>query len=889
MREQRWLDRTERWVALLLRLYPRDFREEMGPAVREAYRDRARTAEAGGGLPALMLLWLRALVDSVWNGVGERVRPAIRWRRGGRWGRDSELVVRRLARAPLFVLSVVGTLAVGLGAFAVVYTAVDRVLLAPLPYEDPDDLYFVWREYGWFDLDRGWLGGPDVAELNRAGGPIQAAVGIQRGLTTLAATPAAEPEEVPFVMSSPELLDLLGARPMLGRGFLPEEVGPDRDPVMVLGYDLWRTRFGGSPEVIGSEVQAGSTVYTVIGVMPPDFRFRAHASLGPPQGAAFYTTFPVHLAEANPGAGSFGGLIRARPGSSPEAVQSAVASVGAILDERDFDGRGLHLWAVGMKEDLVSGVRPALTVLGLAATFLVLVLMVNLAGLLLVRAAQREREFAISQALGSDRLALMRAMLYEGALLGMLGGAAGALLSVWGARLLVGMAPEDLPRREVIAVDWRIAGIVIGVGLLVGLVAAALPSIWATRTRYTGLLASASARGSSGPTGRARRTLVVVQVALSLVLLSAGGLVVRSFAELVRTDPGFRTDGLFTFRVPIPPSLYPEIEDARAMQQRILDELRSLPGVRAAGGTNVLPLATTTSQGIYRFPGAPGNTGDPDRDAPLIDTAFLTPGYLDAMGIRLLRGRDFDPARSDARELLIDHALAEHFFPGADPLGFTLPINDEVYTVVGVVQHVRFYDVHEDGRFQMFSPVGSAPVRNLSYAVWTDRAPWSLAPELRSSIWRLDPGLAISDMRPMDRIVSEAVSTHRLSAVLIAGFAVGALLLAAMGLFGVVAGSVNRRRHELAVRMALGAEHRRVVRLVLREGSTLVLLGLLLGIPGAYFAGGALRGLLVGVSPFDPLTIAVVALGLGTVAIAACYVPARRVLGIEPAQHLRQN
>jgi putative ABC transport system permease protein len=889
MSEQRWLERTDRWVLRLLRLYPEDFRDEMGDAVRETYRDRSRDAWQAGGVIALLRVWVVAALDALWNGMGERVRPAIRWRRTGRWGRDSELVMRRLARAPLFVLTVVGTLAVGLCAFAVVFTAVDRVLLAPLPYEDPDDLYFVWRQYGWFDLDRGWLGGPDVAALAEAGGPIQAAVGMQRGLTTLAATPTDEPQEASFIASSPELFDVLGVQPLLGRGFAPDEVGPEREPVMVLGYDLWQTRFGGREDVIGSEVQAGATTYTVIGVMPRDFRFRSHSSLGVPQGAELYITFAVHLAEMSPGGGSYAGLVRARPGSTPDAVQAAVSSVGSMLDERDHDGRGLHIYAVGMKEDLVAGVRPAVTVLGLAGGFLVLVLMVNLAGLLLVRAAQREREFAISQALGSNRIALMRAMLLEGGLLGMLGGAAGAMLAVWGAQLLVAMAPAELPRRETIAVDWRIAAIVTGVGLLVGLTAAALPSIWATRARLTGLLSSASVRGSGGRTGAARRGMVIVQVALSLVLLSAGGLVVRSFGELVRTDPGFRTEGVLTFRVPIPSSLYPELSDATALQARILEELESLPGVRAAGATNVLPLASTPGQGTFQFPGAPGNTGDPERDAPLIDTPLLTPGYLEAMGIRVHSGRDFDGWRPEARELLIDRTLAEHFFPGADPLGYQLPLGDESWTVVGVVEHARFYDVHADGRPQMFRPVAAAPVRNLYYTVWTEREPRTLALEVRNTIWQLDSGLAISEMRAIDQIVSEAVSTQRLSAVLIAGFAVGALLLAAMGLFGVVAGAVNRRRHELAVRLALGSQHRGILRLVMGEGAALVGLGLLLGIPGIYLASRALSGLLVGVSPFDPPTIAAVALGLGIVALGACYLPARRVMAIEPARHLRQD
>jgi putative ABC transport system permease protein len=801
---------------------------------------------------------------------------------------DLRLAVRRLLRAPLFTLAVLGTLTVGLGAFAVVYTAVDRVLLAPLPYDNPDDLYFVWREYGWFDLDRGWLSGPDIAELDRAGGPLEAAVGMSRGLTTLAATPDSEPEEIPILISTAELFDVLGVEALLGRTFRAEEAGPGREPVMVLGHNLWRTRFGGDPGIIGSTVQAGATQYTVIGVMPPDFRFQMHSSLGPPQGVDAYITTEQSFAELNPGAGSYAGLIRARPGASLEAVESAVVAVGARIDERDFDNRGLHLYAVQASEDLVSGIRPALMVLGMAGLVLVVVLMVNLAALLLARAGQREREFAISRALGANRMAVARPAFLEGGLLGAFGGLGGALAAVWGTRVLVSLAPPDVPRLETIAVDMRIAMVVVGVGTLVGLIAAAVPAIWATRSRLAAILRNAAVRGGSG--GGLRKGMVVVQVALALVLLSAGSLVVRSFDQLVRADPGFRTEGVLTFRVPIPTSVYPELEDAVAMQRVIRDELGALPGVRAVGATNTLPLhpGARPSQTTFEFPGAPGLTGDPDHDAPLTDWMRITPGYLEAMGIRVVAGRGFEESPSEGLEALIDRTLAERFFPGADPIGFRIPAGEDSYsTIVGVVEHARFYDVHQDGRPQLYVSLDAMPLRNLYFTVRADRPPRSIVPDVQSAIRRLDPGLAISEMRPMEDVVSASVAEQRLSATLIGGFAVGALLLAAMGLFGVVAGTVVRRRHEIAVRLALGADHRGVLRLVVGEGARLVLLGIAVGIPGIYLSARAIRGVLIGVSPFDPVTLVSVAAGLVCVGLVACYLPARRAARVDPMVALR--
>jgi putative ABC transport system permease protein len=801
---------------------------------------------------------------------------------------DLRLVVRRLVQTPVFALAVLGTLTVGLGAFAVVYTSVDRVLLAPLPYDNPDDLYFVWREYGWFDLDRGSLSGPDIAELGRTGGPIQAAVGMNRTFTTLAATPGAEPEEIPLLISTAELFDVLGVEPLLGRTFLPEEAGPGREPVMVLGHALWRTRFGGDPGVVGSTVQAGGTQYTVIGVMPPDFRFRMHSSLGPPQGVEAYITTSLDFGELNPGSGSYAGLIRARAGTPPDALDAAVGAVGARIDERDFDNRGLHLYAVSAREDLVSGIRPALVVLGMAGLVLVIVLMVNLAVLLLARAAQREREFAISRALGANRLAIIRAILLEGALLGALGGAAGALAAVWGTRLLVSLAPSDLPRLETISLDLRIVAVVLGVGTLVGMLAAVVPAVWATRSRLATLLRIAAVRGGGG--GRLRKGMVVVQIALALVLLSAGSLVVRSFDQLLRADPGFRTEGVLTFRVPIPTSGYPQMDDAVAMQRMIRDELDGLPGVRAVGATNAVPLAPDArpNQSSFEFPGAPGLTGDPDHDAPLVDWMRITPGYLEAMGVRVLSGRGFEDSTGEGLEVLIDRTLARHFFPGADPIGFQIPVGDGARaTVVGVVEHARFYDVHQDGRPQLYIPLHDLPLRNLFWTVRADRPPESLVPEVRSAIQRLDPGLAISEMRPMEQIVSQSLNEQRLSATLIGGFALGALLLAAMGLFGVVAGSVVRRRHEIAVRLALGSDPREVLRLVVGEGARLVLVGIAVGIPGIYLSAQALRGVLVGISPFDPFTLLSVATGLLGVGLIACYLPARRAARVDPMIALR--
>jgi putative ABC transport system permease protein len=422
------------------------------------------------------------------------------------------------------------------------------------------------------------------------------------------------------------------------------------------------------------------------------------------------------------------------------------------------------------------------------------------------------------------------------------------------------------------------------------MLAATVPATWAARASLARLLGSSAVRGGGGH-GRMRRGMVVVQVALALVLLSTGGLVVRSFERLLRADPGFNPAGVLTLRVPMPERVYPERQEARALQDRVHAGLAALPGVLGVSAAHALPLTASADQNAIEIPGAPGNTGNPDHDRPLIDNIATRAGYVDVMGMRLLAGRAFAETPAEGLlEALIDRVLANHFFPTGNPIGARIPFGSaDTLTVVGVVEQARLYDVHRDGLPQLYIRAEDGGYRTLTYVLRTDRQPHTLVPEARSVIQRIDPRLALADVRTMEEILDDSLRQQRMSAVLIAGFSVGALLLAALGLFGVVSASVLRRRHEMAVRLALGADHGRVLRLVLGEGARLILLGVVIGVPGTYFAGRAIRGALVGVSPGDPATLSGVALGLTAVALAACYLPARRVLRIEPARSLRQD
>jgi len=866
------MNASERWFRLLLRLYPPDFRDAMGEALVETYLHRSREE-------SIVVVWFAALWDSVRNGLGERARPAVAWRRSGDWGRDLELVSRRFRQKPLFLAAGLGTLTVGLGTFAVVFTAVDKILLEPLPYEFPNDLYAVWQKLNKFPLT-----GPHSAALQTAGGVIEGAAVFRFALLTVPAGASNDAFHVQGMKVSPNVFDLLGVRPSLGRGFRPNEGGPNAPNVIVLSDGLWK-RLGSNPSVVGTDITIGSTPFTVIGVMPPGFRFS-----GPETRVMdAYLPLNVDLETMDPLLGDYRAVIRARHGASLEQIRAAVDAVGRSVDERYNKGRNRDLLVVGLHPDLVNDVRPSLLALSFAVLFLVLVLTVNLASLLLARAAEREREFAVSRALGASGPAVVRASLVEGVVLGLIGGIAAAIAGTWGTRLLVALGPLELPRRETIVLDWPVVAVVVAVGAVLGLTAAAGPAIWASRLSLASLV-SGAVRGGAGST-RMRRSMIVVQIALSLVLLSAGGLVVRSFERLLAANPGYRAEGVLTFLVGNDKWLFSRDADWFGFQDRLEAAIGALPGVTGVSAGTHLPLVAAGNVSWITVPRAKENTGQPGADGRPGYRIFIRAGYFETMGMRVLAGRTFaQPRRDGIHEAVIDRHAARHFFGNRDPIGQTLVFDYNPVTIVGVVEQARLQHLYRDDEFlHIYLRAEDFSERPSRYVVRTGRDPKTLMAELRTAVRQTDSRVPVSFMMTMDDIVSDARSRERISAVIITGLALGALLLVAMGLFGMISGSVMRRRGELAVRIALGATHGRVIRLVIGEGARLLALGLLFGIPGLYMAGHALRGFLIELSPFDTPTLAVAAIVLVVVAMLACYLAARRVTAINPERLLREG
>lgn len=870
---------SERWFRFLTRFYPADFRDGMGDAIVETYMDRAR----GLGAIGLLALWLRALLDSLRSGVAENIRPAVRWRRTGDWGRDLELVTRRLWRSPMFATSTIATLAIGLAMFAVAYTIVQRVLIDPMPFQDSGDLHYIWRDYGPItEVKRGALAGTDIVELQKPNAVIVGAAGMRPMLGGIfSRRPGSEVMELNVTHVSRNLFELLGVKLALGRSFLPEEegLGSGSEQAIVLTHHLWN-RLGADAGIVGTEVSLQGRPHTVVGVLPAGFAFARNDAAAAPQKVDAYIPFAEALVNTNPLRGGYAALIRVRRGADPAA---AVAAVGRVIDARDFSGRGLRLYAVGMKDDVISRIRAALVSIGAAGLVLLFMLAVNLASALMARVSQREMEVAVSRALGANTAAILRSTVLEGAVLGLTAGALGALAAYWGCSALLALAPADLPRREAIAMNWQAALIVVFVGMLVGCVAAVAPAVWAARESLSSLVAGAGVRGGGAP-ARWRRGMIVMQVALSLVLLSCGALVVRSFERMLLVDPGFQPDGVFTVKVRAPPEFFPSETSMSVFQDRVLEALAAIPGVSGSGAASVLPLTGLTSQMVVTAPGAPGNTGAAERDQLLADLIAVRGDYFKVMGIGLLAGQMFAKGELEA---IVDSATARKFFPDGGAVGARITLVDRTFTIIGVVNHARQYSLHADGRPQVLVRADDFTWRPLFYAVRTERDPESLLPEVGAAVRRADPRVPAGEPRSMAGIVRTVRSPQSVGAALVCVFALGALLLTAMGLFGVVAGSVNRRRHELAIRMAVGADHQRILRLVMLEGAVLVALGLLAGAPGIYLGYRVIQGLLVGVSPSDWLALVAAGLGLAGVAMLACYLPARRVLGFDPARLLQ--
>jgi predicted permease len=794
---------------------------------------------------------------------------------------DLRFAARTLRRNIGFTTAAVLTLALGIGANAAIFSVVNAVLLRPLPYADADRLAMVW---GWYDgFGKTTTSLPDFRDLRertKAFSQLAARHGTVFNLTG-----QGEPEQLQADRVTANFFPMLGVRPMLGRAFLPDEerVGGN-DDVVVLSYGLWQRRFGGEPGIVGRTLQLSGRPYTVVGVAPRDFRFMSDVDLWAPLRAdtaghrrAEYLTV----------------LGRLAPGATVEGATADIAGIFAQLATEYPETNGsIRSRVIGMREDLVGDVRPALLVFSGAVALVLLIACANVANLLLARASAREREMAVRAAIGAGRGRIVRQLLTESLLIAALGAGLGLALAAVGLDALRAMNAELLPRFQEVHIDAMAVGfallLALGTGLLFGLA----PALRLSANALGGALREGTRSAAGGAALRLRNALVLAEVALALVLLVGAGLLLRSFQQLNRVDLGFQPAQLLTYRVVLPTAKY----DSAALLPPVYDEIaqrtRAIPGVRSAAVAGDLPM---NGSGYLSF-AIDGRVPPPDAMEDVQPFA-VSPDYFATLGIPLRSGRLFTASDAPGAPpvALVNEEMVRRYFDGRDPIGRRVTFGDPAdsssvwWTVVGVVGDVAQEGVTAKPYAQLYRPLAQSPRRGVFVVARTTVAPMAVASGARAALEAVDPELPLTSLMTMEERIGENLLRPRVNTLLLAVFAGIALALAAIGIYGVISYAVAQRTREIGIRMALGATAGDVKRLVVRQGMTPALLGVALGAVGALAATRLMASLLYGVTATDPLTFVVVALFLGAIALLAAYVPARRATRVEPVTALREE
>jgi len=806
---------------------------------------------------------------------------------------DIRYAIRGLVRNPGFALVTVVTLALGIGANSAIFSVVNTVLLKPLPYRNPSGLVKVWTRFTGIGLpnDQNWFSPPefrDLSEQNRS----FSAVSVLSPSTFNLGLGGGNPQSVTGAAVSPALFAILGINPRLGRPFLPEEAQQGRDRVVILGYGLWQRGFGGDPQVIGKEVIIDGRGCQIIGVMPKGFDYPSPSELWMPQ-----VFVPADFAPDNRGNHGYEVLARLKPGVSLAEARQAMAALSKSIIEQHreypYQRFGFALLLHPLLEETVSDVKTSLWVLMGAVGFVLLLVCANVAGLLLVRSTARQKEIAIRVALGAGTRRIIRQLLCESLVLSLFGGLLGLLLTPLLLQLIVSLSATALPR--VVSTQIDLGALVftffvaVGTGILFGLA----PALEAGRGLYHETLKEGGRSSSEGRTSqRLRRLFVVAEAGLAVLLLAGSGLLLRSFVKLLAVDPGFRPEGVLTMQVSLPNATYAKPEQQRAFFQELVSRVEHLPSVEAAGAISDLPLS------------GPGNSGTAtvdsravpaDQASPETDYRAVTPGYFQAMGISLISGRYFDERDTDSAPPvgIIDETMASTYWPNQDPVGQRIKLGgvgskQPWMTIVGVVRHVHYRTLEARSRVQLYWPEAQRPTGFMSLAIRTSTAdPRSLAPAVERLVLGIDPQQPVDHVLTMEEVMADSLARRRLTLTLLGIFAGGAMLLAALGIYGVTAYMVTQRQQEIGLRMALGASRTAVLRLVIRQGMSLLAAGLAAGLVLSFALMWVLSSLLFAVRPYDPVSLAAAAAALALVALLACSIPAWRATRVDPLVALR--
>ena len=831
-------------------------------------------------------------------GSVERLKDEVRDARAGAVleaaAQDFRHSLRLLARAPGFTAVAVLTIALGIGANSAIFSVINGVALKPLGYPEPDRLVYLTSQFPTLGFDKFWISPPEYFELRERSRSFEDIAAYRAGAVNL--SEGTQPERVNALFVTANMFDVLGVRPMLGQPITPAQDAPNADPVVVLSYELWNRIFAADRSVIGRTVEINGVRTTIVGVAPPGFDLHD---------ARAQVWMPLGLDPANrQNRGSHGLYLVARTKPGVTAAQAnadlegQLRQWGQLNPDTHVPNDSTHrVQMTSLRDEVIGNVRTALWVLQGAVGLVLLIACANVANLLLARAESRHKEFAIRTALGAGRGRILRQFLVEGLVLATVSSAVGLVLAHWGLRALLAANPESIPRAAEIGLDPSVLAFTAGIALLTGLIFALAPLLHTSGEAMANALKEGGTRTTATTVrNRVRRGLVVAEIALAVTLVIGAGLLLRSFRNLTSVDAGFDPAELVTFGVVLPQATYP---DGQGRVQfvtelmRSLDEVQGVDGVAAMQG---LPPFRQVNANDTEFEGVPQGPGEPIQNVDYYQAA--TAGYFETMGIRLVSGRGFTATDADgAPVVVINEALAKRFYPGQDPLGRRIrpPFGPDVpwFTVVGVAEDVKQGGLEAQPGTELYfnyeqAPrhVGFAPAQ-MNLVLRSDRPLSALAPAIRQAVATRNPGLPIVQLRTMEEVFGASVTRQRFLSQLLGLFAVVALVLAAVGTYGILSYLVTERQREIGIRMALGAGQGQVVRLVLGQGLAMAVIGIVLGIAGAFALSRLLTSLLYGVSPADPATFATVAGVIVVVALAACIVPTRRATRVDPLMAIR--
>jgi putative ABC transport system permease protein len=816
----------------------------------------------------------------------EQVKEEVRASRTGS-GLESLVMdvrygMRALLKKPGFTITAVIALALGIGANTAIFSVINGVLLRSLSYANPDRIVMVWEQSARGDNPKNVISPANFLDWTAQAKSFEHMAAVLARPAIL--TGVREPEEIKVQFVSQSFFATLGVQPVLGRTFTPEEDRPNNDTVVILSHGLYQNRFGANAQILGQSITLNGRIRTVIGVMPPGFHFlddKVQAwipmALDP---AVNYREETGRYMQA---------VARLKPGVSVAQAQAEMNGIAKQIEQANpkFNtGWGVNL--VPLHEEIVGEIRPILVVLLAAVAFVLLIACANVANLLLSRAAARQKELALRAALGAGRMRLIRQMLTESVLLALMGGVLGVLLAYWGVQLLIGFGPDNIPRLNEISIDLRVLAFTFGISLVTGVLFGMIPALQASRPDLNDALKEGS-RGSTGGRSRTlRNVFVVTEVALALILLIGAGLMIRSFMQLQSVETGFNAENVLTMRTQLPRKKYPEPHNIVDFFKQAEARIATIPGVQAVGSISFLPLTGLASRDGFKIIGEPPPKPG---EEPGVEVRVVTPTYFQAMGIPLLKGRLLNERDvKETRVLLINETMAKRYFPNADPIGKQIEVSwdgsgpDEI---VGIVGDIREGALNKEPEPAIYWSHAREPYPTMALVVRTSGDAARFGAAVQKEIRAIDPEQPIADVRTLKQVIAKSIARPKFNTLLLAIFAGVALVLASVGLYGVMNYSATQRTHEVGIRMALGATRGDIMRLVVGNGMLLTLIGIGIGVVASIGLTRVMQSFLFGVGATDAMTFIAVSTLLIVVALIANYIPARKATRVNPVIALR--